>query len=94
MWITNKDYNDFVQNCKIIYFQVDLPKLLDELFGDCENIDGITFNDLNNCCIRYYEELIASCPEDMSFSECIESHSDYPVFCEVLTAIHNNFHHN
>lgn len=93
MWLTPEDYFDFVKNCGIVYFQFDLPKLLDELYNDIDVLPGLTFNDLNERCMRYYTELITYCPEGTTVEQYLDEElcEDFPLLREVLLAIHECF---
>ena len=93
MWLTPKDYFDFAKNCGIVYFQFDLPELLDELYNDIQVLDGITFDDLHEFLMRYYNELITYCPEGTTVEQYLDEElcEDFPLLRKVLLAIHKSF---
>ena len=93
MWLTPKDYFDFAHKCKIVYFQVDLPKLLDEIYLDAELLSGLTLDKLRERSMHFYNALIDSCPENMPFEQYLDQELDPDVtlYREILLAIHETF---
>lgn len=93
MWLKPKDYFDFAKECGIVYFQVDLAKLLDEIYDDTQVLPGITLDELNEKCLSYYNDLITSCPEGMPFEQYIaqELYEDFALLRKVLLKIHKYF---
>ncbi len=93
MWLTPENYCDFAKNCKIVYFQFDLTKLLDEIYNDVGVLPGITFDELNEKCMRDYDYLINSCPEDTPFEQYLdqELHARFVLLRQVLLEIHKCF---
>ena len=93
MWLTPEDYFDFSKNCGIVYFQFDLPKLIDELYNENQIISGVTFCELNERCMHYYDSLIASCPEGTPFEQYLDENlrSDVVLLRKVLLKIHECF---
>lgn len=99
MWLTPKDYKDYLDFAKetgIVYFRVDLPKLLDEIYMDAEEITGLTFDELNDRCISDYQSFIKSCPQDMPFEQYLdqELYPDIVWYRKVLLGLHEYFLNN
>lgn len=69
MWVTPEDYKYYVEKTNILYFQLDLPKLVSEVMEETESLKGVTLDDLNNECVNLCQRLIAGCPKKVKFKQ-------------------------
>lgn len=96
MWVTSDDYKYFAEKSNILYFNVDLPKVITDFFDEDENLDGITMDKFHSRCLSLSQRLAIACPKNMEFKEYVLM--KFPEISldalNILLTLHNQAHNS